>query len=244
MIVAIIPARYKSTRFPGKPLADICGKPMIQWVYEGVSTSSSVDRVYVATDSEEIRNAVSGFGGNAMMTSVNHACGSDRIAECANRLELNDDDIVLNVQGDEPLISSEMIDELAACFFSSGVVMATLAKRINDFQQVLDPNVVKVVFNKQRDALMFSRSQIPFNRDNRENVSYYQHIGVYGYRKGFLDQYTKMDKGVLEQIESLEQLRVLENGYPIRVMVTTHESIGVDVPEDLEKVVARINASN
>ncbi len=244
MIVAIIPARYESKRFPGKPLADICGKPMIQWVYERVSRSTLLDMVCVATDSKKIKIAVNGFGGRAIMTSPEHSCGSDRVAECANLLGLTDHDIILNIQGDEPMISPEMIDKLASCFQTPDVVMGTLARRINDPEEVFDSNVVKVVINNQGNALMFSRCPIPFNRDNREDVTYYQHIGIYGYRRSFLERYSDMAKGYLEQIESLEQLRVLENGYPIRVVVTPYKSIGVDTPDDLEQVRALMNANN
>ncbi|MBM6776927.1 3-deoxy-manno-octulosonate cytidylyltransferase [Collinsella tanakaei] len=244
MIAAIIPARFGSTRFPGKPLADICGKPMIQWVYERVSGSPSVDLVFVATDNNEICSAVREFGGKAMMTSSRHACGSDRIAECAKLLRLSNKDIVLNIQGDEPLISPEMVEELVSCFRYPGVVMGTLAKRIFDSRELDDPNVVKVVIDKNDNALMFSRSPIPFNRDGRGDVIYYKHVGAYGYRKGFLDQYSGMERGYLEQVESLEQLRVLENGHSIRVAQTSYEAIGVDTPEDLERVRAIVKEMN
>lgn len=236
MITAIIPARFKSSRFPGKPLKDICGKPMIQWVYERTEKAGGLDSVCVATDDPIIFETVRAFGGEAVMTSPNHKCGSDRIAECANILGLSDEDIILNIQGDEPLISPIMVEDLISCFSDDDVVMGTLAKRTEDISEINDPNVVKVVVDLFGRALMFSRCPIPYNRDGRSNVPYLKHIGAYGYRKSFLDAFSLMGKGFLEQVESLEQLRALENGYSIRVVETAHDSIGVDTPDDLERV--------
>lgn len=243
-IVAVIPARFQSTRFPGKPLALIQGKPMIQWVYERTKQSSLLDRVIVATDDERILKAVHAFGGEAEMTAANHATGTDRIAEVAGRIAC---DIVVNVQGDEPLIRPEMIDEaIRPLSGDPGIPMGTLAYRITDQRENGDPNVVKVVVDRNGFALYFSRAPIPWDRDRwdqntplrdlPDSIARLKHIGLYVYRKEFLLSYAKMPSTPLENSEKLEQLRALEQGYRIRVVLTDHESFGVDIPDDLSKI--------
>jgi len=250
-IVAVIPARYGSTRFPGKSLAPIKGKPMIQWVYERTKRSSLLERVIVATDDERIRQAVMSFGGEAVMTSPAHATGTDRIAEVARRIPC---DIVVNVQGDEPLINSDMIDEAVRPLAADPAIpLGTLAKRITDPAEASDPNVVKVVCDARGFALYFSRAPIPWDRDGwagRTSLKdlplagvRYKHIGLYVYRREFLLAFAGMAQTPLEQTEKLEQLRALEHGHPIRVVVTEHESFGVDIPSDLGKILQRIEES-
>lgn len=235
-IIVVIPARYQSSRFPGKPLADICGKPMIQWVYEGVMSNKSVAEVYVATDDQRIFDCVESFGGKSIMTGE-CSCGTDRVYQACKEIDC---DIVLNIQGDEPLASSELIDDIISCFDTEDVVMATLKKRIVDDEDINNANVVKVITDCNSDAIYFSRYPIPYNRDGRQKVRYYKHIGVYGYRKEFLQRYVNMTKSDLECVESLEQLRVIENGYKIRVGETNYQSIGVDEPKDIIKVKTQI----
>jgi 3-deoxy-manno-octulosonate cytidylyltransferase (CMP-KDO synthetase) len=250
-IVAIIPARYGSTRFPGKALADIKGKPMIQWVYERTQRSSLIDRTVVATDDERILNAVNSFGGEAIMTSPHHATGTDRIAEVAASLACA---LVVNVQGDEPLIQPAMIDEaIAPLTADPSIPMGTLCKRIVDRDEAGDPNVVKVVFDVNGFALYFSRAPIPWDRDRWSHASalrelaiagpLYKHIGLYVYRREFLLAYARMRQTQLEAIEKLEQLRALERGFRIRTVVTEHESFGVDIPDDLGKILHRFEES-
>jgi 3-deoxy-manno-octulosonate cytidylyltransferase (CMP-KDO synthetase) len=238
--VSIIPARYQSTRFPGKPLVAINGKPMIQWVYESVCKVQKVDEVYVATDDSRIFECVTSFGGKAIMTSVNHTCGSDRIAECAEILQLEDQDVILNIQGDEPLIKIEMIEDLITAFDEDEVYMATLKKRIEVEEEIENPNVVKVTTDNQGFAITFSRCTIPFNRDKKLGVQYFKHVGAYGYKKWFLMKYNSMEKSYLEMAEALEQLRVLENGYKIKVVETRNQSIGVDTPDQVALVEAQM----
>ena len=234
-VVAIIPSRYQSSRFPGKPLALIMNKPMIQWVYENVIKTNGIDQVFVATDDQRIFKTVESFGGKAIMTSDDHTCGTDRLAECAKILKLDDEDILLNIQGDEPLIRSEMILDLISTFKSDGVYMGTLKKEITEDSEINNPNVVKVITDKDENAIYFSRFTIPYNRD-QQVVKYYKHIGAYGYRKWFLLQYSNMEKTNLEKAESLEQLRVIENGFKIKVKETMFQAIGVDTPEQIELV--------
>lgn len=233
--IAIIPSRFGSSRFPGKPLALILGKPMIQWVYENVSKVSFLDAVYVATDDERILNCVKSFGGKALMTASTHACGTDRIAECADLLKLDDNDLVLNIQGDEPLIKQEMIQDLFSCFDDTSVYMGTLKKLIETEDELNNPNVVKVISDINSNAIYFSRFCLPFERDNNR-TKHYKHIGAYGYKTWFLKQYSKMAKTPLEKSESLEQLRVIENGYKICVKETAYQTIGVDTPEQITQV--------
>jgi len=233
--VAIIPSRYGSSRFPGKPLAHIAGKPMIQWVYENVCKADFLDAVYVATDDERIYECVKGFGGQALMTAATHTCGTDRLAECAETLNLADEDIVLNIQGDEPLIKPEMVADLASTFDDATAYMGTLKKLIENTDELENPNVVKVVTDVKGDAIYFSRHAVPYERDGVKR-RHFKHIGVYGYKTWFLKKYSKMEKTELEIAESLEQLRVIENGYKIRVKETMWQTVGVDTPEQIAEV--------
>ncbi len=231
-IIAVIPARYQSTRFQGKPLAIIAGKPMIQRVYEQVGQADGIDKVIVATDDERIYNAVLEFNGNAIMTGE-CSCGTERVYAAIKDYSC---DIVINVQGDEPLIKPEMINELIAGFEDDSVEMATLCKEITETEDINNPNIVKVVRDKDDNALYFSRYPIPFNRDKRDDVRYFKHIGIYGYKKDFLKGYVQTEKTPLEMAENLEQLRVLESGHKIRIKETIYDSIGIDTPEDILKV--------
>lgn len=236
--IAIIPARYQSTRFPGKPLAMIHGKPMIQWVVE--KTSRAIEEVWVATDHEEIARVTTDSGGKAILTSPNHPSGTDRCAEAARILTgMVDFDVVINVQGDEPFIRPEQILQLKSCF-SPEVQIATLARQITSREELLNPNKPKVVTGKNGRALYFSRSVIPWLRGVEQDKwllqhNYLAHIGMYGYRKDILQEITQLEPGVLETAESLEQLRWLENGYTIQVATTSWSSMGIDTPEDLQQ---------
>lgn len=231
-IVAIIPARYKSSRFPGKALAEIAGKPMIERVYYQVTQVDNLDRVIVATDDERIYKTVTEFGGEVKMTSSCHQSGTDRIAEVARDLEC---DLIVNVQGDEPVIDPEMIEQAMAPFYeNNNLKMGTLKKRIKEKVEINDPNIVKVITDDKNNALYFSRSPIPYQRG--EEAEYYKHIGLYVYQREFLIKYSQMKPTRLEKTESLEQLRALENGYNIKVVETKLDSIGVDTPEDIARV--------
>lgn len=236
--IAIIPARYDSTRFPGKPLAMLRDKPMIQWVVENVS--KAVNDVWVATDDDRIFSAVEKFDGKAVKTMATHQSGTDRCAEAARILsEKLDFDVVINVQGDEPFISAEQIELLKSCFQSDAEI-ATLIKKIENNEELFNPNRPKVVIDNQQNALFFSRSTIPFVRGETEKnwlavTPFWAHIGMYAYKKEVLQEITKLKHGKLELTESLEQLRWLENGYKIKTAVTSHQSIGIDTPEDLEQ---------
>lgn len=241
--VAIIPARYASTRFPGKPLSDICGKPMIQHVYEKVA--AIVEQAYVATDDNRIFEAVEAFGGHAIMTSTEHRSGTDRCNEALSKIEElsgTSFDVVINIQGDEPFVAQEQILALKGCFESESTEIATLVKPFSKSENIFNANTPKVVISKSGEALYFSRSVIPHLRGTEPNSwqsshQYYKHIGIYAYRSQTLKEITSLAQGVLEQAESLEQLRWLENGYRIATAITLHESLAVDTPEDLEKVV-------
>jgi len=233
--IVLIPSRFGSSRFPGKPLALISGKPMIQWVYENVKKVNDIDDIYVATDDNRIFEAVVRFGGKALMTSSEHTCGTDRLAECANILALKDEDIVLNIQGDEPLIRPEMVMDLISTFDDESVYMGTLKKRIEEEEERLNPNVVKVITDINEDAIYFSRFTLPYERDGKRRV-HYKHVGTYGYKVWFLKRFSKMPKTELEIAESLEQLRVIENGLKIRVKETQWQTVGVDTPEQIEVV--------
>lgn len=240
--VVIIPARYASTRFPGKPLADINGKPMIRRVYEAAKEARLVDSVVVATDDDRIYKAVKAFGGKAVMTSDKHVSGTDRIAEAARTLS-PDIDIIVNVQGDEPLMNPKAIDLAIDPFLAEpDLVMSSLRVRITDDEDYRNPNVVKVVVDFDDYALYFSRSPIPFDRAPFASFRAYKHIGLYVYSRDFLDKFAKLPPSMLEQAESLEQLRALENGIRIKVIETAYNPISVDTPEDIE-VVRRIIAS-
>ncbi len=240
-VTAIIPARYASTRFPGKPLADILGKPMIQWVYERTALCSAVHQVIVATDDERISRAVEAFGGQVQMTRSDHPTGTDRLAEIAGRIET---DLVVNVQGDEPLIDPRMIEQaVAPLLLDPDIPMGTLMAPIASAEDFFNPNVVKVVVDSRGFALYFSRAPIPCPRDlpvdaalSAHTPAAYRHIGLYVYRRDFLLRFPHLPATPLEALEKLEQLRALEHGYRIRVAATTLTSHGVDTPADLERV--------
>ena len=270
--IVIIPARYNSTRFPGKPLFLLKGKPLIQYVYENSKGAHFIDDVIVATDSEEILEKVLSFGGRAVMTNKKHPSGTDRIAEVAASLDY---EIIVNVQADEPLVRPQMIDNVILLLNDKRASIGTLVKKITDIGEVIDPNVVKVVFDKDGFALYFSRSPIPYHRDewkllskeqranSREQKSKnlrgifelrtlssklqafhcYKHIGIYSYRREALLALSGMEQTELEKREKLEQLRALENGMKIKVMETFFETCGVDTPEDLERVGKCLNIS-
>lgn len=237
----VIPARYQSTRLPGKPLADIAGKPMVQWVYEQ-AMQAGADRVIVATDDARVEQAVNAFGGTVCMTSPDHQSGTERLAEVVKRMGIEDDHIIVNVQGDEPLIPPSIIRQVAGNLAASQAPMATLAVEISDAEEVFNPNAVKVVTDKDGYALYFSRASIPWDRDNFANDKtivqpLMRHIGIYAYRAGFINTYIHWQPSQLEKIESLEQLRVLWYGEKIHVAVALEAPpAGVDTPEDLEAV--------
>ena len=232
--ICVIPARYSSTRLPGKPLKDICGKPMICRVWERASRAKSVAEVIVATDDERILSAVEENHGRAVMTRADHKTGTDRLAEVAEKF--SDAEVIVNVQGDEPLIEPDLIDELVAEFVrDKNLQMATVATELTDDNEINNPNNVKVVLGKSNDALYFSRSPIPYLR-NVGKSKIFKHIGIYAYRRNFLLDYAKMEPTPLEQSESLEQLRALENGFKIRVIKSSCRFVGVDTEEDLKLV--------
>ncbi|MDA8125002.1 MAG: 3-deoxy-manno-octulosonate cytidylyltransferase [Deltaproteobacteria bacterium] len=236
-VVCIIPSRYESSRFPGKPLADLCGKPMIQHVYERVLQARCVTFAAVATDDQRIFQAVSAFGGRAVMTASRHRSGTDRIAEAVEALGLADDAIVVNIQGDQPLFEPVQVDEVVGPLSDDpSIPMSTLIYRIVRDEEITHPNAVKVVFDARNDALYFSRATIPFVRDRGLAADYYKHHGIYAYRRSFLRTFTTLPEGVLERLEALEQLRALEQGYRIRVVITPHDSVEVDTPEELARV--------
>ena len=234
--IGIIPARYESSRFPGKPLIDLKGKSMIQRVYEGAKKSEMLDEVIVATDDQRIVDEVENFGGKVVMTSTKHSTGSDRCGEIAKKV---DTDVIINIQGDEPLIDSKQLDQLCSAFLDSQVSIATLGIKRSE-EDANNPNRIKLVLNSNNDALYFSRSAIP-NTNNSvpsgiNDFDFYRHIGVYGYKKETLLELINLEKTKLEQVESLEQLRWLYHGYSIRVVKTNIETPNIDVPEDVEKV--------
>jgi 3-deoxy-manno-octulosonate cytidylyltransferase (CMP-KDO synthetase) len=236
-ILGIIPARYASSRFPGKPLVDIAGKSMIQRVYEQAAKCVDLTDVMVATDDDRIFNHVIQFGGKAIITGDHHQSGTDRCAEVA--AIHTDYDVIINIQGDEPYIEPEQISKLAACFAAPDVQIATLIKRIKSEQELHNPNSPKVVLNKLNEAVYFSRSALPHIRGEQpenwlEFYTYYKHIGIYAYRADVLQQITKLEVSALEKAEALEQLRWIENGYRIKVAETEFETYAVDTPADLE----------
>ena len=241
MPIAVIPARFGSSRLGGKPLVDIAGKPMIQRVFEQSQKSSVVTRTIVATDDERIVSAVKAFGGEAVMTSDTCRSGTDRVAETAKMLGAVDEDIIINIQGDQPVFDPQSLDDLIRPFKEEpGLAMSTLAYKIQNPREITDPKDVKVVFNRQGFAMYFSRAQIPYPRDGQTDVDYYKHLGFYAYTKAFLDQIVTLDSGTCEQVEKLEQLRVLEYGFPIKVAVTQYDSPEIDLPEDIERVEATL----
>lgn len=233
-ILCVIPARYASTRLPGKPLAMIDGKPMIERVYSQVSTAKLIDKIIVATDNILVEQAVKSFGGNVMMTKENHQSGTDRLAEVAE--QFSDYDILINVQGDEPLITAEIIDKLAAGMLEEqSLPMATL-KTSASGEELHNPAVVKVVTDKNDYALYFSRSLLPYPRNEVTEKPFTKHIGIYAYRRDFLLEFSQMAPTFLEKTESLEQLRALENGHKIKVFLVDYQGFGIDTPEDLVTV--------
>jgi len=243
IFAAVIPARYASTRFPGKPLAMINGKMMVERVYE--QASKAVRLVYVATDDNRIYDAVKGFGGKVVLTSPAHRSGTDRCAEAVGTIQKEVGakiDVVINIQGDEPFILPEQVEQLKGCFADDSVELATLIRRVGAGEPVTNPNQVKVVVSNKMDALYFSRMPIPYLRDvdpaawTKKHV-YYKHIGMYGYTAKALFEVTHLKASSLEKAESLEQNRWLENSYRIRCGVTDHESVGIDTPEDLERAI-------
>jgi len=245
-ILGIIPARYASSRFPGKPLANICGKSMIQRVYEQVSPAS-LSKVVVATDDKRIASHVTHFGGEAMLTGSQHANGTSRCLEVVEKLESNGlfFDIILNIQGDEPLIKPEQIEQLVALFHEKETEIATLAHPISREEELFDPNAVKVVTGAGKKALYFSRQAIPFVRDQKpetwlQHAGYLKHLGIYAFRTQVLKEIVLLPAGKLENTEKLEQLRWLERGYSIKVETTDYEGFGVDTPQDLQKLINKI----
>jgi len=237
-IVAIIPSRYGSSRFDGKPLALIAGVPMIQRVVENASRAETVDSVVVATDDGRIADAVTGFGGQVVMTSKENRSGTDRVGEAAEMLRLDASDVVINIQGDQPLIDPRCLDALIAPLVHEAgqVHMATLAYRIVRDCEITDPKDVKVVFDNDFNALYFSRAPIPWARDGGRDHDTYKHLGVYAYTVAFLQKFRGMPSGRMETIEKLEQLRVLEYGHDIRIVVTPYDSPEVDLPEDIQRM--------
>ena len=234
-VVGVIPARYSSTRFEGKVLADILGKPMIQHVWERAKQSKVLDDLIIACDDERVADVAKGFGAKVVFTAKGHACGTDRIIEVVNPLDVK---AVVNIQGDEPFVHPVMIDMVAQALLGDKTLnMVTIMKKIEDTHEINNPHVVKVVVDKNNFALYFSRAAIPFHAPDSEVKSpvYYKHIGLYGYTKDFLFTYRNLPASKLEAMEKLEQLRVLEEGYRIKVIETKFDTVGVDTPEDLEK---------
>jgi len=239
-ILGVIPARFASSRFPGKSLAIIAGKPMLQHVYERASMARYLSKVIIATDDERIHKAARAFGARVVMTRADHLSGTDRVAEVASAEE--NASVIVNIQGDEPLIDPAAIDAAALALLDDpDLPMATLKKQIEDPSEIGNPNVVKVVSDLAGNAIYFSRCPIPYSRGG--SVVHYKHIGLYVYRRDFLLGYSGLPVGPLEHAERLEQLRAIENGHSIRVVETEYESLGVDTPEDLERVVALFEPS-
>lgn len=239
--IGVIPARYGSTRFPKKVIADLMGKPIIQHIWESAKNAKMLDDLVIATDNEEIMKVIEKFGGKAIFTSPDHATGTDRIAEVVNAIDVK---IIVNIQGDEPLIRPMMIDSLVRTMSGdNNISMASLMRKMDDQEEIKNPNVVKVIVDKNNFAIYFSRSPIPYPRIATEAALYYKHMGIYAYRKDFLYEFTNLPKSYLEKAESLEQLRALENGFKIKMVETKFDTIGVDTPEDLEKVKMRILAN-
>jgi 3-deoxy-manno-octulosonate cytidylyltransferase (CMP-KDO synthetase) len=247
--LGIIPARYASTRFPGKPLADLMGKPMIQRVYERVA--DSLDRVVVATDDDRILHAVWKWGGEALPTSPNHPSGTDRCLEAYTKLK-KEYDVIINIQGDEPFVHPSQIELLKAAFQSPSTQIATLVKPFSsgdDFENLFNPNTPKVLLNSTGQAIYFSRAIVPYIRGEHHSEwlkshVFYKHIGIYAYKSQILKEITSLPQSILEKAESLEQLRWIENGYTIQTMITNEETIGIDTPEDLERAVKMMKESN
>lgn len=241
-IVAFIPARYQSTRFKGKPLALIAGKPMIQHVYQRSKGCPDLDEIYVATDDLRIYNCVTELGGQAIITDGKHLSGTDRIAEAAEKINLADRDIVVNIQGDQPIFQPSIISDLIRPLIENPTIpMSTLMYRIKDDRQLHDTNTVKVAVDNNGFALYFSRAPIPFCRDQEPKTIHYKHLGFYVYRKEFLLTFTGLSYGILEEAEKLEQLRALEHGFKIKVVETVFDSTEVDTPEDIKIVEQKLS---
>ena len=242
-VTLLIPARYASSRFPGKPLALINGKPMIQDVYERASLAKGLTNIYVATDDDRIKSVVEGFGGNVVMTSPDAASGTDRINEAISLLGLKDDDLVINLQGDQPLINPTSIEQLINLFKDQPgeFEMATLGLVIDNKAELDDPMHVKMVFDNNDFALYFSRARIPFGRDTQD-YPVYKHLGVYAYTRKFVQAFAALPLGRLEELEKLEQLRALEHGYKIKIAISDFDSVEVDVPDDIRKCEQRLAA--
>lgn len=233
-IIGVIPARYKSSRFPGKPLVPICGKPMIYWVYQQAMKVEEFDEVYVATDDERIRTACEQYHMNVIMTSDKHQTGSDRVAEVAEKTE---GDLYVNVQGDEPVIHPEMIRQVISIFFEDeSVYFGSLKKEITDPDEIRAASTVKVVTDDQGDALYFSRSVIPSNLKDGKQARVFRHVGIYAYKRDFLLKFSGMEQTELELGEGIEPLRAMQKGYRMRLKETTYSSIGVDLPEHVALV--------
>lgn len=240
-ILGAIPARWGSTRFPGKALHEIAGKPLVQWVWERCQGCRRLDDLVIATDDDRIREAAEKFGAEVAMTSPDHPSGTDRIAEVARQFP--EHGAIINIQGDEPLIEPGLIDDLAQQLLDDpNLEMVTAANPLGDLDLLDDPNVVKVVLNRSSEALYFSRSCIPFRRSEVEGLKFYRHKGIYGYQRDFLLNYVAWPPGLLEQSEGLEQLRALENNARIHVVITEDDSPGVDTPEQARIVARQITA--
>ena len=236
----MIPARYGATRFPAKLMQDLCGKPVIVHTYERVADTRLFDEVYVVTDDDRIEKVIREVGGKVIRSKKEHNSGSDRLAEASRDLDV---DIIVNVQGDEPFTDKGNLQKVIDIFakdLTKSIAVASLMERITDPDDIANPNNVKVVVNKFREALYFSRNIIPFPRDPNTKVSYYKHIGIYAYRKEALQQFTELPPSLLEETEKLEQLRYLENGFKIRLALTDIPTIGIDTPEDLERARKRL----
>ena len=233
-IIGVIPARYKSSRFPGKPLVSICGKPMIYWVYKQAEKVKEFDKIYIATDDERIKTACEEHNMNVIMTSDKHATGSDRVAEVASRV---DGDLFVNVQGDEPVINPEMIRQVISIFLEDdSVYFGSLKKEITDLDEIRATSTVKVVTDDKGDAMYFSRSVIPSNLKDGKLARVFRHVGIYAYKKEFLLEFSKMPQSELELGEGIEPLRAMQRGYKMRLKETSYTSIGVDLPEHVAKV--------
>jgi 3-deoxy-manno-octulosonate cytidylyltransferase (CMP-KDO synthetase) len=234
--IGVIPARWGSTRFEGKVLAQISGQPMIRYVWEQAKKAKVLDEVLIACDDQRVLKAAQGFKAKAVMTALHHTCGTDRIAEAVAKRDV---EVVVNIQADEPLIEPEVIDSLAkALLDDKTAVMATVIKALTDEKDLDNPNVVKVVVDRQKNALYFSRYAIPYNRDKKgfKEIKYFKHLGLYAYRKDFLMKFKDLPASKLEASEKLEQLRVLEAGFKIKTVETKYDTIGVDTPQDLARV--------
>lgn len=236
-IIGVIPARYKSSRFPGKPLASICGKPMIWWVYQQAKKVTDFTDLCVATDDKKIMSVCESFGLNVVMTQSKHPTGSDRVAEVATKI---DGELYVNIQGDEPLIAPEMIQQVIRIFDDASVYFGTLKNKIDSIEEIQSSSTVKVVTDKNDDALYFSRSVIPSNIKEMRNSQVFRHVGIYAYRHDFLQWFGHTPQSSLELSENIEPLRAMEHGYKIRVIETPYRSIGVDLPEHIPMVEKRI----